>query len=155
MPTNEKRIRQLEIDYAAHHTILSSLEKQIDLRFQSAKDLVTAAFAASDKAITKAEEAQREYNVRSNEFRGQLDDQAKLLMPRNEVMGIIKSIEEKIDASRTHNENSLLSIKEDIKSLRESRSEGSGRQSGISAAWAIGVTVLNLIIALASKFLGG
>lgn len=48
------------------------------------KELTTAAFNSSEKAIVKAEDAQRDYNQRSNEFRGQLDDQAQTLMPRTE-----------------------------------------------------------------------
>jgi hypothetical protein len=40
------------------------------------KEQTRASFEASEKAIVKAENAQRDYNVRSNEFRGQLDDQA-------------------------------------------------------------------------------
>jgi hypothetical protein len=55
--------------------------------------LTAAAFLSAEKAITKAEDAQREYNVRSNEFRGQLDDQAKMLMPRSEAMTMINNVQ--------------------------------------------------------------
>lgn len=64
---------------------------------QAVKEHTSTSFAASEKAITKAEEAQREYNIRSNEFRGQLDDQAKLLMPRTEVQTLIKAVEDKLE----------------------------------------------------------
>jgi hypothetical protein len=60
---------------------------------------VSAAFVASEKAVLKAEEAQKEYNIRSNEFRGQLDDQAKTLMPRLESSALLRALEEKIGIS--------------------------------------------------------
>ena len=85
----------------------------------TASDKQTAAsFASSEKAIFKAEEAQREYNVRSNEFRGQLDDQAKTLMPRMESQTLFKAYEDKLD-----------DMKDQIANLRESRSEGGGKES--------------------------
>ena len=86
--------------------IVDERDRQYDMRFRAAeiavqaallaqKEAVANAFVASEKAIIKAEEAQRDYNQRSNEFRGQLDDQAKLLMPRVEVVGLFKGIDDK------------------------------------------------------------
>ena len=80
--------------------LVDERDKQYDARFRTAEIAVTVAFAAqkestanaflaSEKAIVKAEEAQRAYNERSNEFRGQLDDQAKMLMPRSEVNTLV------------------------------------------------------------------
>ena len=77
-------------------------------RFQAAEDKVTLALAAqkelssivaaaSEKAIQKAEEAQRSYNERSNEFRAQLGDQNKIQMPRIEADSKFLNIENKID----------------------------------------------------------
>jgi nitrogen regulatory protein PII-like uncharacterized protein len=75
----------------------------------------TASFASSEKAIMKAEEAQREYNVRSNEFRGQLDDQVKTLMPRTESQTLFKSYEDKLE-----------DIKKDIVILRDQATSAVG-----------------------------
>jgi hypothetical protein len=60
------------------------------------KELTTAAFNSSEKAIVKAEDAQRDYNQRSNEFRGQLDDQAQTLMPRTETNVLIAGLNDKL-----------------------------------------------------------
>src|SRR4030095_3890490 len=97
----------------------------------------TTSFQASEKAVLKAEEAQREYNVRSNEFRGQLDDQAKMLMPRSEVMALLKAMEEKVIAVKSEidtringyadsMEKSYQDVRKDIQGLREYRSAASG-----------------------------
>jgi len=102
--------------------IIEERDRLYDMRFRAGEiavnaalaaqeKAVNAAFLASEKAIIKAEEAQREYNVRSNEFRGQLDDQAKLLMPRSEANAVFAATNEKIDA-----------IRKEVASLREYRS---------------------------------
>lgn len=64
--------------------------------FNAQEKAVAAAFLSSEKAIVKAEDAQKDYNLRSNEFRGQLDDQAKTLMPRPETVALFKGVDEKL-----------------------------------------------------------
>jgi len=73
---------------------------------------VEAAFKASEKAIDKAEQAQVGVNERGNEFRGQLDDQAKRLMTKDEAGIRFATIEEKVEA-----------LRQDVGNLRESRSQ--------------------------------
>lgn len=96
---------------------LAAIEKQ-----------TTASFMASEKAIVKAEDAQRDYNIRSNEFRGQLDDQAKTLLPRQEAAALLKSIEERMAATVRDHEKTFDEVKAEISSLRETRAEGAGKQ---------------------------
>ena len=84
--TNDRRYG--ESFAAAKEAVAAALAAQ--------KELTNAAFASSEKAIVKAEDAQRDYNVRSNEFRGQLDDQAQTLMPRTETNVLIQGINEKV-----------------------------------------------------------
>ena len=121
--THEPSLRELtaqlddlkELLIAKHEatkTIMDERDRLYDTRFRAADTAVSAAlsaqekqttlvFQASEKAIVKAEEAQREYNIRSNEFRGQLDDQAKTLMPRPETLTLFKALEDKIYHDRT------------------------------------------------------
>lgn len=131
--------------------IINERDKQYDSRFRAAEiavnaalaaqeKAVNAAFLASEKAIVKAELAQQDYNVRSNEFRGQLDDQAKTLMPRAETDVRFKSLEDKLTVIVAASEGKLESVRiaadkatesntNDIKGLRESRSQLFGTQS--------------------------
>jgi hypothetical protein len=125
---------------------------------------VNAAFLASEKAIIKAEDAQREYNVRSNEFRGQLDDQAKTLMPRPETMNLFKSYDEKIASMSTNFDSKLDELRKtfekaverlsgEVASLRESRSQLGGRDAAQhdnrqQSNWIIGL-VIGLAVTLA------
>lgn len=113
---------------------LNALEESFKSSLAAQEKLNTTIFSSNDKAITKAEEAQREYNIRSNNFRGQLDDQAKALMPRIETVTIFKAIDEKINAleisvsnhAKEHsmqNEKNFDRITKDITDLRDARSE--------------------------------
>lgn len=132
-------------------------------RFESADKAVSAAFLASEKAIIKAEDAQRDYNVRSNEFRGQLDDQAKLFIARSEVAGMFKSLDDKIavmqkatdqkfDEARLALEKMTAFYANEIAVLRESKSQLEGTKTGIKdmmgwilAAVAIGGFIVKIV----------
>ena len=105
----------------------------VDKALTAQKEMTSVIFAASEKAVSKAEEAQREYNVRSNEFRGQLDDQAKTLLPREEARVLFTSLDQRLEV-----------LKKEIDSLRESRSEMSGRDLADLARheqknWSVGI----------------
>jgi hypothetical protein len=144
-------------------------EVAVSAALAAAEKAVNAAFTASEKAVLKAEQAQKEYNERSNEFRGQLDDQAKTLMPRPETLNMFKALEEKITgvsnvtearfvAASVANHNEWTAMHEalekasaqwdtQIQSLRESRSGNAGRDSAVSDArdqhnWSLGIIAL-------------
>ena len=121
--------------------------KSLDSFFTSsllAMDKATqAAFASSEKAISKAENSQTDYNARSNEFRGQLDDQAKMLMPRAEMTNILRSYDSRLDR-----------IDENISGLRESRSSGEGSSKTLfenrtQSNWNVG-TLIAIVLGLIS-----
>jgi hypothetical protein len=71
-------------------------EKAVSTALAAQKEAVAAALAAADRAVTKAEIAATAKFESVNEFRGTLDDNARLLMPRAEVGQIVKALEEKI-----------------------------------------------------------
>ena len=128
-------------------------QKAVDAALAAQKEQTASSFTASEKAIVKAEDAQKEYNARSNEFRGQLDDQARRLIPRTEVEARVKSREEKFARQDL-----------DIRSLRESRSgetagsQGRGDasdQTRANMAMAISViSVIGMIILLVKSLMG-
>ncbi len=143
--TNARSIEVLAERIARERELREKLEKLIDERDLNYKDrvqvaiaaqkaLTDASFAASEKAVLKAEEAQREYNLRSNEFRGQLDDQAKTLMPRVETDGRFAALEAKLNE-----------VKSDVSDLRESRSAIGGKSAGISALWGFIIAAFGFI----------
>ena len=88
----------------------------VDAALAAAKEQTGASFASSEKAIVKAENAQNEYNARSNEFRATLADQAERLASKNELNTINSNLEDKISR---HDE--------DIRILREAQSKNTGK----------------------------
>jgi hypothetical protein len=103
------------------------------------KEQTSAAFLSSEKAIVKAEEAQKSYNERTNELRGTLDDQARMLLPRAEADARFQGFEEKVD-----------DVKKQVAGLRESRSSGYGKDEATDAyrtlmKWLVGTAVTVLI----------
>jgi uncharacterized protein involved in exopolysaccharide biosynthesis len=144
--------------------ILDERDKQYDARFRAAevavnaaltaqKEATAAAFTASEKAIVKQEEAQTTYNVGHNDLSRKMDDQYKTMMPRTEVTALFKSHEEKLEALRTQMEAANARIAEDIKSLRESRSEQSGVRTSAREIGAYVVAALGFAAAILSRFI--
>ena len=154
----------------ASDRLMVERDRMYDMRFRTAETAVNAAlvaqdkqtsssFLASEKAVLKAEEAQREYNVRSNEFRGQLDDQAKMLMPRAEVAALLKAMEEKIISVKneletringyaTSGDKNYQDVRKDIQILREYRSQATGAISGVKEGWGVLVGIGGLLIGI-------
>jgi hypothetical protein len=114
------------------------------------KELTNAAFASSEKAIVKAEDAQRDYNVRSNEFRGQLDDQAKTLMPRTEVVVMINSLQDKQFLADKANEDKIAELAKKVDSISNRLTTIEGRGSGANSLWGYIIGLGGLIAILIS-----
>jgi hypothetical protein len=129
--------------YAAQ---FNALEKSFAAQLAAQDKSTQAAFLASDKAIIKAEDAQREYNARSNEFRGQLDDQAKRLIGRDEVQTIVKGFEEKVEAAKQTETKDIENLRAEIQTLREFRSALAGKETVVhdnraQTNWSVGIIV--------------
>jgi phosphopantetheinyl transferase (holo-ACP synthase) len=130
----------------AVNVALSAQKELTAAAFAAQKESTASAFAASEKAIVKAESAQQDYNSRSNEFRGQLDDQAKTLMPRNESVTLIRALEEKIVQLGLTHEKDMTVMRTEIQALREFRSITSGKEAAVRhddsrSQWSIGIIV--------------
>jgi chromosome segregation ATPase len=124
-----------------------------------------SAFVASEKAIDKSEQAQTAYNAKSNEFRGQLDDQAKTFMARSEVNSLVKGLEIQLSTLRDSQASEITRLREDIASLRESRSALGGRDEAarsdrtqgnwlIGTAVTIGIAIVGAIVAAIAALIG-
>ena len=120
----------------------------VDKALTAAKELSNQASTASKEAITKNETAQHEYNLRSNEFRGQLDDQAKRLIARTEVEALLKAIQERFEAAARNLQEKIDMNDREIRAVRENVGTGSGKSQGAEAMWGKVVEVVKLAIAL-------
>jgi hypothetical protein len=142
----QERDRRYEDRFKAQETTVGdrfkAAETAVSAALAAQEKSTSASFTASEKAIGKAEAAQSDYNIRSNEFRGQLDDQAKTLMPRAEASVQFRSYDEKIEQLRT-----------EIAGLRESRSEGGGRQSGQQYIVGLLIAIAGIVMGVALRFI--
>jgi hypothetical protein len=112
-------------------------QKALELGLAGQKSEISAALAAADRAVQKAEIATEKRFEAVNEFRGALDNQQRTLIPRSEVDVMVKGLEEKI--------GSITKILDGIQSeRREQRSE----RRGIGSGWGIAVAVVMFVIAL-------
>ena len=165
--------------------LLDERDKQYTKEFQNLKEnfnsaiaamdkATNAAFAASEKAIAKAEQAQQLDNIRTNEFRASLDDANKIQLPRLEAAGLfaamdsrmnnmievrdskIKSLHDAVEKTTESLSKDMAALREsvgkEIASLRESRSVVSGRdyqqhESRDQKNWTVG-TLIALVIGL-------
>ena len=122
------KIESLKIVIDERDKLYSERDKSshtaVDAALTAVKDQTASAFAANKESVSKYETAQHEYNVRTNEFRGQLEDQAKRLIPRAEVETIVKNLEEKIARLDT-----------DTRINREAITTGMGKGAGMNQLW--------------------
>ena len=148
--------RELREEYK---TLMNERDRRYEDRFKaqeaavaaalvSQERMTTNAFAASEKAIQKAETSQTIYNERSNEFRGQLADQAKTLIPRTEAENHFQGYDEKLE-----------DLKRSIADLRESRSSSAGRslmanEGSLHSMWekgnmiVVGLALVGMIVTI-------
>lgn len=113
--THEPSLRELtaELD-GLRELLLSKLDERdrlykerddsrrtaVDAALSAAKEQTKQSFEASEKAIVKAEEAQKSYNQSHNDLARKMDDQNKATMPRTETEERFRTIEEKVNEVR-------------------------------------------------------
>ena len=89
------------------------------------------------EAVTKAEESQRAYNERSNEFRAALEDSNKRMLPKAEydtrhaalegnIKQQIQSLEGKMEQRFTGNDDKIEILRTEIGTLRQYQSTQDG-----------------------------
>lgn len=136
---------------------LDGLEKLSEVRFkaqetavQSAliaqKELTTAAFASSEKAIVKAEEAQKSYNATHNDLSRKMDDQYKEMMPRPEADSKLSSFDARLVELKESQVALRIELMKEIAGLRESRSEGKGDKVGRMSQQQLVMMIVSLIV---------
>lgn len=101
--------------------IIDERDQQYKQRFEAQEKAVTAALAAADRAVTKSEAVANERFDKSNEFRLQLDDQAKTFVTKDTFAQAVKSIDDKLvtiiaDTNRNTNRlDAIAAVREESK----------------------------------------
>ncbi len=121
---------------------------ELQITLDSLRELIKLQFEASKEAVLKAEVAQQNYNVRSNEFRGQLDDQAKRLIARTEVEQLLKSMQDRIEAANKSLEEKISVNDREIRAVRENVGTTGGKVQGANESWNRIVQIVQMAAAL-------
>jgi hypothetical protein len=131
MVAHDKRYEQrYEASQKALEAALIAQKDAVREAFAAQKEAINAALASADRAVSKAENAAERRFEGVNEFRAQLGDQQRTLMPRVEAENRLSAMAEK------------LSVLEGFRT--EVLSRGVGTQQGYG--WAIGVIGLVLTV---------
>jgi hypothetical protein len=134
-----------------------SQKTAVDDALAAQKEQTAQSFAASEKAIVKAEDSQRIYNQGHNDLTHKMEVQYTSMVPQAEAKlkwdAIDKAIEENrktVDEARNQRHTELAGLRtelmKEIQNLRESRSIGEGNTLGLKQGWNVIVIVLGLII---------
>jgi len=138
----DKRLRDLEV-----------LIVELRTSMRAHRKLTKEQFAAAKEAIVKAETAQADYNRLHND----LVRKNELMMTRQSFEDETTHMEGKILSTKTDINKDVAEIRQDIRSLRESRSESGGKGAGQTAAWGYfvaGMAVIGGILTIAVKLRG-
>lgn len=108
----------------------------VDAALTAVKEQTKASFEASEKAIVKAEEAQKSYNASHNDLARKMDEQNKATMPRTET------------------ESRFSSLGEKVEELRRTLAQGGGLVSGGKAVKDESRANTMLIVSLLMAFVG-
>jgi len=154
----EERDRRYEERFQAQQealtVALAVVNKEFHEHIIQVRDETTAALAASEKAITKAEVASEKRFEGQNEFRAQLSDQAATFARRSEVSQSVAALAEKAEIAVAANAAAIAAL--DRRTTDSFASIGSrldlikGSSQGMTALWGILVGAVFLVIAVVS-----
>lgn len=120
-----------------YKTMFAASKTAVETALTSVKESTASSFASSEKAIVKAEDAQRTYNQGHNDLSRKMEAQYKEMVPITEARIKWESIDKEMAETRRElatlresqpRETSALraELMKEIGGLRESRSEGGG-----------------------------
>ena len=128
-------LAKIEANEAADIARHAASDKIFQAAFAASKELVTSAYLAADRAVQKAEVASEKRFEGVNEFRGQLADQQRTLMPRTEVEVMLRSLSDR------------------LKTIENKESERAGKLTGSREGWGWAVGIVGLVALLISIFI--
>lgn len=112
------------------HEHLEQVRHENALAFINSDKAVQAALASAKEAVSKAEAATDKRFESVNEFRAQLNDQARLFLPRSEYDANHKALEQRVAEVND----------------RLNRSEGKG--AGYQSSWGIIIALVTVVISV-------
>jgi len=129
-------------------SLIDGVESRSDERFESMKEAVAAAFDASEKAILKAEAADKVRFESFNEFNQRIDTILSNTVTRATMDALIEKLEGQINRNRE--DLDILAKRVDV---RQGELQGSKITMGnIVILVTVGIAALGLLVVLANYF---
>lgn len=161
----------------AANAVATAAKEAVNAALAAAKEAVQAALAGQEKAVQKAEAAADKRFEGVNEFRGQLADQQRTFIPRQEVEVLHKGINDRIGAevkglndrfggeigatnARREAEYAIISKRLDVieaamhERAGQFRGQVAGRGSAINVVGVISL-VLGILLAIGAAIMRG
>lgn len=150
-------------------TRIEEADKRYEQRYIGSQEAITAALVAqekavsaalnaADRAVAKAEIAAEKRFEGTNEFRGQLADQAATLMPRAEAESRIKALADRLDSNTAQHQREWSTLRDElqkaISSLALVQAGTSGRDHGYANFMgyvAVGISLLATVLVIIEK----
>jgi len=122
-------------------------------KFEAVEKQTSIAFSASEEARKKAEATQLAKNETTNEFRGQLADQAATLMPRKEVELLVSNLdsktEAKFEAFLNKIETRFNALEEKLGNEKSRGDTGAGKSEGMNKLTSLALMIGGFLLAIA------
>jgi tetrahydromethanopterin S-methyltransferase subunit G len=154
----ERIIKEVDDRQTASVTALKELTNS---KLQAMDEATKTAFNAAEKSSEKTDQNQKDYNAGHNDLTRKMESQYKEMAPRQYVDDKVHVLEEKLEAIRLSKDAQIEStksvvdsrvaeIREDIQSLRESRSQQTGKSLGVREVALIFAALIGWTIAIIS-----
>ncbi|GAC1497471.1 MAG: hypothetical protein NVS1B6_03140 [Steroidobacteraceae bacterium] len=143
---NDARYRAVEVaEQRAVDLAFVAQQSNITLALAAQKEFAGAAMHAAQEAVNKAEAASERRFAGVNEFRAQLGDQQRTLMPRAEVEVLVAGLTDKIAIAQSDLRKFM-----EVTATTLARSDGS--KSGVHAGWGWAVGAIGLMTTILTLF---
>jgi hypothetical protein len=129
----------VHVKVSALRELLDERDRRYEERDRDFKNFVNSTFLSNEKAIAKAEQAQRDYNVAHNDLARKLDEQNKATIPRAECEARFRGLEENI-----------VSLREAVTSFGGVSVGTRGIKDEARANFAVLISVASVVIAIIS-----
>lgn len=140
----DKRYEQrYEASQKALEAALVAQKDAVKEAFAAQKEAINAALASADRAVSKAEIASEKRFEGVNEFRAQLGDQQRTLMPRTEAENRMNMIQEKVGV--------LEGFRTEMLSKGAAAKEGYGYAVGLVGLVLVILSIVSVAVMLLSR----
>jgi len=96
---NDEQTAYFERWIKSFEALMDERDRRYAERFEAMEKLTAAAFTSNERAIGKAEEAQRVYNTSHNDLTRKMESQAREFVNREKLEDVVKAFSDRLDVA--------------------------------------------------------